>query len=570
MKLKYIFFFFCFLISAPNLSEAATLSISPGTGVYTVGSTFTAQVTLNTQGKPVNAAEGGIKFNPNELSVVSVDKGNSIFNLWVTEPTFSNSAGTISFSGGLPSGYTGSAGRVFNITFKAKSAASSRVSITNGSVLANDGMGTNVLTSMNGGTFTIQAPSTSPTPEVIEYVAPANTPAAPVITSSTHGDQTAWYKNKNATLSWVLPVDVIAVRTLLDDSASSIPTKVYDTPIKEINLDDLDEGVSYFHIQFKNEDGWGKVSHYRLAVDSIAPKLFELSQPEGFDTSSPEQVLITKIEDDSSLVNKFKIKINNDEAYDYVDTEKTGKIVLKNLTPGYYAVIVEALDEAGNGLVASYSLTVNAFERPQFTEYPSEINEEVIPVIKGKTKPNANVKVSIQKIGAEPVFYDVVTDNEGVFTVIPSGTFTKGVFELSAVAKDATGAESEMSEIIRIAVQQPGYIQIGSFIVNVLSVFIPLAAMVILLIVATFFLIAYFRKFRKNVSVESKEIETVLLGEFKYLNSLIDKKSEEIAASRKTKKLTKAEEVLLEEFRTALRDSQKKIGKEVVDVENLV
>jgi hypothetical protein len=431
-------------------------------------------------------------------------------------------------------------------------------------------MGTNVLTSMNGGTFTIQAPSTSPTPEVIEYVAPANTPAAPVITSSTHGDQTAWYKNKNATLSWVLPVDVIAVRTLLDDSASSIPTKVYDTPIKEINLDDLDEGVSYFHIQFKNEDGWGKVSHYRLAVDSIAPKLFELSQPEGFDTSSPEQVLITKIEDDSSLVNKFKIKINNDEAYDYVDTEKTGKIVLKNLTPGYYAVIVEALDEAGNGLVASYSLTVNAFERPQFTEYPSEINEEVIPVIKGKTKPNANVKVSIQKIGAEPVFYDVVTDNEGVFTVIPSGTFTKGVFELSAVAKDATGAESEMSEIIRIAVQQPGYIQIGSFIVNVLSVFIPLAAMVILLIVATFFLIAYFRKFRKNVSVESKEIETVLLGEFKYLNSLIDKKSEEIAASRKTKKLTKAEEVLLEEFRTALRDSQKKIGKEVVDVENLV
>ena len=91
-----------------EVTLAATLSVSPGTGVYQSGTTFTAKVVVNTQGDPINAADGSLKFNPQELSVVSVNRSSSIFNLWVTEPAFSNSAGTISFSGGLPSGYTGS------------------------------------------------------------------------------------------------------------------------------------------------------------------------------------------------------------------------------------------------------------------------------------------------------------------------------------------------------------------------------------------------------------------------------------------------------------------------------
>src|SRR3990167_2971187 len=166
------------LCLAPLTSLAATLSLSPSTGVYTTGSTFTARVIVNTEGKPINAAEGTVKFNPAEITVVSVNRTGSIFNLWVTEPTFSNSAGTISFSGGMPSGYTGSAGTIFNITFRTTNASNAKVNITNGSVLANDGMGTNVLSSMNGGSYTISAASVSPAPEVVEYVAPANTTGA--------------------------------------------------------------------------------------------------------------------------------------------------------------------------------------------------------------------------------------------------------------------------------------------------------------------------------------------------------------------------------------------------------
>jgi len=60
-----------FLVSAVA-ADAAALRITPDTGVYQVGNTFTARVQIATQGQSVNAAEGTIKFNPNELSVVSV------------------------------------------------------------------------------------------------------------------------------------------------------------------------------------------------------------------------------------------------------------------------------------------------------------------------------------------------------------------------------------------------------------------------------------------------------------------------------------------------------------------
>ena len=259
--------------------QAASLTLTPGTGVHQANTTFNVRVELNTQGQSVNAADGTISFNPRELSVVSVNRASSIFNLWVAEPSFSNSEGTISFSGGSPAGYTGSRGNIMNITFRALGSGSARVNFTTGSVLANDGRGSNILTSMNGGSYTIQSAVSAPEPEVIEYIAPANTPSAPVITSSTHSDVDGWYNETEAELSWTLPADVTQVRTLLNDNPTSVPTRVYETPISEITIPDLDEGVSYFHLQFRNSEGWGRVTHYRLGVDTTAPSDIDISLP---------------------------------------------------------------------------------------------------------------------------------------------------------------------------------------------------------------------------------------------------------------------------------------------------
>lgn len=563
----FAFIFLSFLF--PGLALAASISVSPSTGVYTTGSTFNVAVVVNTQGKPINAAEGTIKFNPNELSVVSLNKSGSIFNLWVAEPSFSNTAGTISFSGGLPSGYTGSVGTILNVTFRTKGSGPSKVSFTNGSVLANDGKGTNVLSGMSGGTYTIQAVSSQPVPEVIEYVAPANTPGTPQITSDTH-PESGWSKETTAILNWTLPSGVTAVRTLLDGSPSSIPTKVYETPIRTITLSDLDEGVSYFHLQFRNADGWGKVKHYRLAVDTKAPEAFTVSLPEEADLTNPIQTLLLHATDTTSGVNKYLIKIDEDEPFEYEDEEGSKSITLPELEPGYHSFVIEAFDGAGNSLISTFSFTILAFERPVFTEYPDTISEDVIPVIRGLTRPNSVVEVFVEKIGSEPKKYELTSDNKGVFTLIPEGTFSTGVYELTAQAVDQFGAKSELSDPIRMAVQRPGFVRIGSMLVDVLSVVIPLIAMLVLLVFGFWYLIFRLRRLRRRVTVESREALDILAKEFTALHETLRTEEEKLISTKRSKKLNKSEEELFADLTKSLVSAQSRVEKEITDVNRLV
>lgn len=548
---------------------AATLSLNPSTGVYTAGSTFTARVVVNTNGDTINAADGTLSFNPKEITVVSVSKG-SIFNLWTAEPAYSNSNGTITFSGGSPTGYKGNGGTVISITFKANAAGSPRVSFTSGSVLAADGRGTNVLTNMNGGSYTVAAAGATPEPEEIEYVAPANTPAAPKISSATHPDSSKWYTAKNAELSWELPSGITGVRTLLDESPSSVPTKVYDEPMRSITLSDLEEGVSYFHIQLRNSDGWGRVAHYRLGVDNEKPTRFDITLGENADLSNPIQSLHFATEDAASKVKRFLIQLDGKEPYEFIDETGSSTHTLPSLEPGHHTVIIEAFDEANNSIISTFSFSILAFDKPQFIEYPSEINEEVIPVIKGITRPNATVKVTLTKMGATPQEYEVKSTEGGEFVFIPEGRLTQGVYELTAVAIDQYGAQSDVSDAIKIAVQEPGFIRLGGFLVSVLSVIVPLVALTILLVAGTWFLLLRLRLLKRGVDKETKEALAILSSEFASLEGELLHQKEILESARKTKKLTKAESDLINTLSLALANSKKKVAKEIGDVEDLV
>ena len=105
----YKIILFSFLIGLAPLSvSAATLSFSTPAESYSVGSTFSVSVYAGSSDQAMNAASGVISFPWDKLEVVSLSKTGSIFSLWVQEPSFSNSAGTVSFEGiVLNPGYTG-------------------------------------------------------------------------------------------------------------------------------------------------------------------------------------------------------------------------------------------------------------------------------------------------------------------------------------------------------------------------------------------------------------------------------------------------------------------------------
>lgn len=565
---------FLFCVGAYT-ADAATLKVNPSTGVYTAGSAFSVSVLLNTEGKSVNAADGQLTFNPRELQVVSATRNGSIFNLWTEEPTFSNTAGAISFGGGSPAGYKGTNGTIMYVTFRPLAAGTPKVTFKGGSVLAADGLGTNVLTSMSGGTYTVAAKGDAPAPE---YIPPANTPQAVKISSNTHPDESVWYREKNAQFSWTVPKGVTAVRMTLDDTSGTVPTKVYDEPITSKSIEDLPEGISYFHLQLKNADGWGRISQYKISVDSESPKDFKVSiESEG--ENNPTKVLIFSADDVSPLL-EYKIQIDGKDPIIFKDTEGLKKYSLDALLPGYHTISVEVSDSAGNIAVASNSVTIDAFEKPVFTEFPTRINTEVIPALKGTTRPNALVTIEVMRTSDNTLLsntdgdvesnpYKVMSNTQGEFTFIPDNSFEQGVYTISATARDEFGSVSEKSDPIKIIVEVPGYIAFGSIMINFLSVLIPIIALILVLIFGSWYLWHRLVLWKRTVRKETLEAEERLSLEFGEIVTNLHSSVAELKDSRKGK-LTKAETALIDQIEEDLKDAQIKIGKEIEDIEHVL
>jgi len=137
----------------PLTVRAAFLDISPSSGSYKTGANFTVGVYVGTS-ESINAISGRVYFPTDKLETVSVSKSGSIFSLWVQEPIISS--GIVSFEGIiLNPGYTGTSGKLVNITFKVKAAGDAKLGFSSASVLANDGKGTNVLTNIGSASYSL-------------------------------------------------------------------------------------------------------------------------------------------------------------------------------------------------------------------------------------------------------------------------------------------------------------------------------------------------------------------------------------------------------------------------------
>lgn len=149
------------LCAIPAAAGAATLYVSPSDGVYEIGQSFRLTIMVNSQGTAINASEGTLSFNPALLAVENISSAGSIFNINVQQPEYSNSAGTAHWAGiTLNPGYRGATGNLVTVQMRALASGTAAVQIHSGSVLANDGTGSEVLTAQNGGTYTI-VPSTT-------------------------------------------------------------------------------------------------------------------------------------------------------------------------------------------------------------------------------------------------------------------------------------------------------------------------------------------------------------------------------------------------------------------------
>lgn len=115
-------------------------------GSHAVSDTAEIDVSIDTKNFTINAAEAYLNFDPKYLEVLSVNTTGSVFKIWIEgEPKFSNSDGTISFAGGLPTpGFKG-VDKMGTIKVKFIKKGKTEISFTDKSrMLLNDGEGTEI------------------------------------------------------------------------------------------------------------------------------------------------------------------------------------------------------------------------------------------------------------------------------------------------------------------------------------------------------------------------------------------------------------------------------------------
>lgn len=566
-------FFISIFITAPFFASADTLYLSPGAGSYSAGKTFTVRVYVSSLAQSINAASGVISYPQDKLQVVSVSKGDSIFTNWFEDPTLLKAwDGKINFEGGILSsnGYTGSAGSILTINFKVVGQGAAAVKFDSGSVLANDGSGTNILKNVGSATFTlgsspVPAVAETPVPQTVEEADP-NTPKAPIVTSADFPETKSWYSKTSGTFKWGIADDITASKLLLGKIPKSDPTVVYSPAIALKDITDLEDGVWYLHVQLKNKIGWGAVAHYAFKVDTTKPDSFTVKQTALSDETNPRPRFAFSATDGMSGINHFAVVIDGAEPLTWRD-DGSGVYETPVLPPGKHTLVARAYDEADNYAVASVDFTIAPIESPLIDSYTETVATEIPLSVSGTALPNTTVHITLKNDRFDPITFTAKADSAGKFSVLYDKEISRGAYRMTAITEDKRGAQSEPS-IEKIVTSKAAWLaSLGSTVVNMLAIFVPIAALAFALIYMAVHVVHKIMRFRKSVRRELREIESTIEKAFDLLKEDVEDSIHLLEHAKSKRRLTEEEDRIIERFRQNLSDAEKVIKKEIRDVE---
>jgi hypothetical protein len=487
LKYKKIVFIFVLFLSIPfSHVYAATLSIESSNTQLKVGDVVTATVYVNSEGETINNVEGLITVPSDILEIQSVSNSGSVLNLWVEQPSYSK--GSVTFNGGIPNpGFKGIKGKVVTIFMKAIRDGSASVTFQAASVRANDGLGTDVIKSKYGTTINISSPLVIPETAPVISV---NIPGAPIISSSLTPDSSKWYNTDSTTFSWNLPKDVTAIKTLLGQYPDSEPSILYSPAISKKTVENLGDGVWYFHMRYQNSSGWGKIAHKKIQIDNTAPRETEVTY----------QTL------DSGLV---EIKLKGDD-----ETSSVAKYILS--TPTKENIELSNINDGETAYV-----------------FPSDY-------------------FGTKEIKIET--FDQAGNSSIVFIIIDF--------------PHIQSAESPIAEPKEIPILDPVYILWGNKIIGVLSILIPILAMVLLFVA---FVYMIFKKVLFVDRTREKKINKIEKETIALLDTLKDNIKEDIHLFKMDKSIhdvSEAEKILLGNLLLDFKNIEKIIDSRLRKIKN--
>lgn len=488
----------------PTTTQAATLSVSPGSGSYTIGQTITATVRVNTAGQPINAGEGTVTWTPATLQFVSISASGSIFKYWPIDPVVRGTSSAM-FSGGLPSpGYTGSAGTILRLVFTAKAVGTATIGFSGGKILANDGLGTDVYTGQGAATYTITA-ATKPTPVPPAPEVP-NRPT-PAVTSTTYPDQATWYREADVKLAWTKPSGLTGVSYEVTADQGTIPDDRIDTTNTSTTVTLPSDGTWYFHLRGKYEAGWSATQHYALHFDRTPPETFTPTVVQDRGPSDPTPILTFSTTDKTSGIARYTYTVDGGQAVD-----ASSPTDIAGITAGDHTVVVTAIDLAGNIREATVNFSITGYTAPTITSVSTSLLLLDPLVVHGTANLGDTITVYVNGRVAGQVVAgpNDVSAAPGVTLRVPwsfttDALFRPGTFTVTATATSPDGQVSATTDPQTVRVTGRA-LSINGRPIATWSVVTPVAVLVLSLLAA---IIAVFSRLALAVWMMHRRVDRV-------------------------------------------------------------
>lgn len=526
----YFYLFLIFGLLFFLKAEAADVYSVSSYGQVNENQTFSVTFYTDTKNTYINNIEANIKFPADLINVESVNINGSIFNMWIEQPKYSNTEGTMSFNGGVANpGYAGSSGKIFNVFFKAKKVGDANIYFTSANIYANDGLGTDVTSLKRGVSVKILPYIGAETKE--EIITSEKLPTSPTISSLDMPDEDSWYSIKNVTFSWNLPWDITSTQLLFDNKTNSTPSVTYSPPISKKEIRDIKDGIFYLHVRLSNSSGYGKTSHRAIKVDTTSPSMPIVSY---LITNDDFIGLNIKSNDITSGIAKYKILIDGTVVSE-TNTNKTDfDLILPSATEGDHEVSVVVYDKAGNLSEKNITITFPRLKSPQIIDFSEEITKGEEITIEGISYKNSDIRIWLEYGGENenkfkptsdfvscggiasffdkntnnPASFFVKTDKDGKFKFISDPTSCSGVIQFWAEVVrngDITGISSEKNFIV---INKTSFAEGSILTVEALSFVFPVILLIIVLIYLSLHAYYKLRRLKKKLMRDIEDTES--------------------------------------------------------------
>lgn len=477
-KLLFSLIIFFLFFGYQVLAQTASFYLSSSKGSYRVGESFSVDVLVEVEGISINAAQATLYFPTDKLKVLGVSKKNSIFTLWVQEPSFSNQKGTITFLGGLPSpGYYGQNGKIISISFQAKKEGEARVFFTDGKILANDPLGTDIFLAGREGNFTI-LPG--------EPIQPGEKPSLP-----------------------------------------------------EVEI-----------------------------IDEDAPEPFEmLSVDNEGDPTNPSPLLYFETTDKISGISHYEVEIGNETFQVKVGENLPWRLPKKE--PGDYQVFIRAFDKAGNFTEGKIGFKIESITVPKIANCPENFRAgEEILYISGSTLAKSTVILSLEKNGNIIKTWEVLSDENGEFSLAREDLFPSGNYKIVAKTQDSRGAKSYNSEpcLVRIIL---GGIALGPLVLTYKKITLIIFLIFVILLIILFLILSKIKKTKRKIKEEALDLKKKFYKEYNELVADIKTQLEFFRTAKEERELTEEEKRMEYQLLRDLADVERVLREELADIEEM-